>query len=88
MSHPNNLSVDYPCAGDTWRNAEDQNCLTVTGVTPSGVIYYMKGLNFGSVKKHTASLGAFQEELKRYGLGIPHYATDEYIKTYGAFNLA
>lgn len=84
MSHPNNLSVDYPCQGDTWQNTEGQDCLTVTLVAPTGVIYYMKGINFGSVNKHKATLEAFQQDLKRHNLDKPHYCTNEYVNTYGA----
>ena len=84
MSHPNNLSVDYPCQGDTWTSDEGQDCLTVTLVAPTGVIYYMKGINFGCVKKHKATLEAFQQDLKRYGFDKPHYSTSKYVNMYGA----
>ena len=84
MSHPNNLSVEYPCQGDTWKNDEGQDCLTVTLVTPTGVIYYMKGINFGCVKKHQATLEAFKQERRRHGLDKPWYATMKYVTMYGA----
>lgn len=84
MSHPDNLSDEYPCQGDTWQNAEGYDCLTVTLVAPTGVIYYMKGISFGCVKKHKATLEAFKQDLERYRLGKPHYATRAYIALYGA----
>lgn len=84
MSHPNNLSDEYPCQGDTWQNSVGKDCLTVTLVAPTGVIYYMKGLLFGSIKKHKATLEAFQQDLNRYGLDKPNYCTDKYVTQYGA----
>lgn len=84
MSHPNNLSNEYPCQGDTWQNAEGHDCLTVTLVAPTGVIYYMNGISFGSVKKQKATLAAFKQDLERYNLDKPHYCTDKYVKMHGA----
>lgn len=84
MTHPNNLSEEYPCQGDTWQNSDGQDCLTITLVAPTGVVYYMKGINFGNVKKHKATLEAFQQDLIRYGLDKPAYCTDKYVKMYGA----
>jgi hypothetical protein len=84
MSHPNNLSDEYPCQGDTWQNTEGTDCLTVTLVSPLGVIHYMKGIGFGSVKKHRATVDAFKKDLERYGLDKPHYCTDKYVKMHGA----
>lgn len=85
MSHPNNLSDDYPCAGDTWCNSENKPYLTVTGITPTGVIYYIIGLDAGQVTKKKATLSAFNALLADRGLGIPWYATDQWISLHGAF---
>lgn len=84
MSYPTNISVDYPCQGDTWQK-EGRDYLTVTAVTPTGVIYYMKGISCGNYSKTKATLSAFKNELERHELTIPHYCTDKYYHTYGSF---
>jgi hypothetical protein len=82
--YPNNLSGEYPCQGDTWR-LHGVDFLTVTGVTPSGVIYYMKGIRNGNYSKTKTTLAAFKDDLARYGLGIPDYCTSKYYTNYGCF---
>lgn len=83
MSHPNNLSDEYPCQGDTWQK-DGHDFLTVTAVSPNGVIYYMKGISCGNYSKSKAILAAFQHELERYGLDTPDRCTDHYYRTYGS----
>lgn len=85
MSDCKDRIVEYPCPGDTWVVEGDIPYLTVTGITPTGVIYYIIGLNAGQVTKKMATLGAFNALLLDRGLGNPYYATDSWIKTHGAF---
>lgn len=85
MAQPSELNNDYPCAGDTWVNKDVVPYLTVTGVTPTGVIYYIIGLDVGQVTKKKATLDAFKALLVDRGLGIPDYATNRWITQHGAF---
>lgn len=83
MSHPNELSEDYPMQGDTWKNAMGKDCLTVTLVTPTGFIHYIKGIHRGVFDKERVTLETFKQDLIRFGLGIPAYCTTRYIRTHG-----
>jgi len=76
---------EYPCQGDTWRK-DDVDFITVTGVDPTGVIHYMKGISYGDYRTSQATLEPFLNYLEQHGLGVPHYCTDRYHRLHGAFN--
>lgn len=84
MSHPDNLSDEYPCQGDTWSVREGTyDVLSVLSVTPAGEIrYVLRDLGRWRYVL-TAKLEEFQTLLKSLALTVPSYCTDKYFKIYG-----
>jgi hypothetical protein len=79
MSHPNNLSDEYPCQGDTWAISPSVYNFTVVLVTPNGKIRYVDNIHLGNRRVKETDLDGF----KAFNLGKPFMGTYEFIEQFG-----
>lgn len=79
MSHPNNLSDEYPCQGDLWAISPSMYNFTVVLVTPEGKIRYVDNIHLGNKRVKETDLEGF----KAFNLGIPVTCTQAFISKFG-----